>query len=126
MRIFFVNAQQKVALIIGAGDAIGSAIMRKFAEIGLIACGARRQGDKLNPLIDELTRKGYQAHQFSCDARREDAVEELFRYIETHIGDVEVQLTITIDVGFADAHGLAIFAECRLSQSEMAAPIVYV
>lgn len=90
MRIFFVNAQQKVALIIGAGDAIGSAIMRKFAEIGLIACGARRQGDKLNPLIDELTRKGYQAHQFSCDARREDAVEELFRYIETHIGDVEV------------------------------------
>ena len=40
---------------VGAGDAIGSAIARKFAQRGLTVCAARRNGDKLQPLVDELT-----------------------------------------------------------------------
>ena len=81
---------EKVALVMGAGDAIGSAIARKFAQRGLTVCAARRNGDKLQPLVEELTAAGHQAHAFTCDARQEDAVEQLFADIERDVGEIDV------------------------------------
>ncbi|MEP5763265.1 MAG: SDR family NAD(P)-dependent oxidoreductase [Halieaceae bacterium] len=81
---------EKVALIIGAGDAIGSAIVRKFAERGLTVCAARRNGDKLDELVQELTAAGHRAHAFSCDARKEEAIVDLYARIEAEIGELEV------------------------------------
>ena len=80
----------KVALVLGAGDAIGSAIARKFAIAGLTVCAARRNGEKLESLVAELQNDGHEAHAFSCDARREEAVESLFADIEARIGEIEV------------------------------------
>ena len=80
----------KVALVIGAGDAIGSAITRKFAQRGFTVCAARRNGDQLAPLVEELEAAGHKAHAFSCDARREEAVEALFEQIERDIGELDV------------------------------------
>ena len=79
-----------VALIVGAGDAIGSAICRKFAARGLTVCAARRNADKLQPLAAEFAAAGQPFHPFSCDARNEDAVIELFQNIEDNIGALEV------------------------------------
>jgi len=81
---------EQVALIIGAGDAIGSAIARKFARRGLTVCAARRNGDQLAPLVQELTGAGHRAHALSCDARREEAISELFAGIEADIGEIAV------------------------------------
>jgi NAD(P)-dependent dehydrogenase (short-subunit alcohol dehydrogenase family) len=81
---------KKVALIIGAGDAIGSAIVRKFAHKGYTVCAARRNGNKLDPLILELSNAGFEAHAFSCDARREEQIEQLFSHIEDNIGEIDV------------------------------------
>ena len=81
---------KKVAVVMGAGDAIGSAIARKFARRGLTVCAARRNGDKLQPLMDELTAAGHQAHAFACDARKEDATLQLFADIERDIGEIDV------------------------------------
>ena len=81
---------EKVALVMGAGDAIGSAIARKFSQRGLTVCAARRNGDKLQPLVEELTAAGHQAHAFTCDARQEDAVEQLFADIERDVGEIDV------------------------------------
>jgi NAD(P)-dependent dehydrogenase (short-subunit alcohol dehydrogenase family) len=81
---------ERVALIIGAGDAIGSAIARKFARRGLTVCAARRNADRLAPLLQELAAAGHRAHAFSCDARREEAITDLFAGIETDIGEIEV------------------------------------
>lgn len=81
---------KKVALIIGAGDAIGSAIARKFAAKGLAVCAARRSADKLEGLIADLTDQGHEAHAFSCDARKEEAIIDLFKHIEETIGELEV------------------------------------
>ncbi len=78
-----------VVLVIGAGDAIGGAIMRAFAEKGYIACGARRGGEKLEPLVAELITAGHKAHGFSCDARDEEQVASLFSRIEANIGPLE-------------------------------------
>jgi NAD(P)-dependent dehydrogenase (short-subunit alcohol dehydrogenase family) len=80
----------KVALVIGAGDAIGSAITRKFAQRGFTVCAARRNGDQLASLVEELEAAGHKALAFSCDARREEAVEALFEQVERDIGELEV------------------------------------
>ena len=40
-----------VALIVGAGDATGGAIARRFSRGGLAACMTRRSADKLEPLV---------------------------------------------------------------------------
>lgn len=84
------TAPPGVTLVVGAGDAIGSAICRKFAARGLTVCAARRNADKLQPLAEELSALGQAFHAFSCDARQEDAVIDLFENIEQNIGALEV------------------------------------
>lgn len=57
-----MNENKKVALIIGAGDATGGAIARRFAREGYVACVTRRSLDKLQPLLDEIRGEGGEAH----------------------------------------------------------------
>jgi len=85
-----VDESKGVALVVGAGDAIGSAIARKFAQQGHVVCMARRNGDKLQDKIAEIEAEGGKAHAFSCDARKEDDVVALFKAIEEEIGAIEV------------------------------------
>jgi NAD(P)-dependent dehydrogenase (short-subunit alcohol dehydrogenase family) len=82
--------QPKVALVIGAGDSTGSAIARRFAREGFIACVTRRHGDKLEPLVRQIEQDGGEARAFGSDARREDEVTALFAQIEQDIGPIEV------------------------------------
>lgn len=84
------NPQNKVAVIIGAGDAIGSAITRRFAEHGLTVVALRRNGERLAPLVDGLNGSGLKAHGYSFDARDEEQVIERFAAIEREIGSIEV------------------------------------
>lgn len=81
---------KKVALVIGAGDATGSAIARRFAREGYVACMTRRSADKLQPLVEEIRAAGGEAHGFASDARKEDEVAELVEHIESRIGPIEV------------------------------------
>jgi NAD(P)-dependent dehydrogenase (short-subunit alcohol dehydrogenase family) len=83
-------SRPKVALVIGAGDATGGAIARRFAREGYIACATRRTLDKLQPLIEQIRADGGQAHGFASDARREEDVIALIEDIETRIGPIEV------------------------------------
>lgn len=82
----------RVALIIGAGDATGGAIAKRFAREGYIACVTRRSADKLAPLVDEIRQAGGQAHGFSSDARKEEEVIELIDRIEREVGPIEVMV----------------------------------
>jgi len=81
-----------VALLIGAGDAIGAAVARRFAEGGYKVCIARRDAAKSQKLVDELTAEGRDVYAFSIDARQEAEVQNLFARIEETIGPVEVCL----------------------------------
>lgn len=83
-------AAEKVALIIGAGDATGGAVAKRFAREGFVTCVTRRHEDKLAPLIAEIAAEGGRAVGFGSDARREDAVIELVDTIERDIGPIEV------------------------------------
>lgn len=80
----------RVALVVGAGDATGGAIARRFAAGGLTACVTRREAAKLVPLIDSISAAGGVAHGFASDARKEDEVIALVDRIEREIGPIEV------------------------------------
>lgn len=81
---------RKVALVIGAGDATGGAIARRFAREGFVACVTRRSADKLQPLVDEIRAQGGEAVPFASDARQEEEVVALIEQIESTIGPIEV------------------------------------
>lgn len=84
-----MSEQQKVVLVIGAGDATGSEIAKRFAREGYIACVTRRQADKLQPLLEEIHAAGGQAYGFGSDARKEEEVTALVETIERDIGPIE-------------------------------------
>lgn len=79
-----------VALVVGAGDATGGAIAKRFARGGYTTCVTRRSLDKLQPLLVELRATGAEAHGFASDARDEDQVNALLDDIEARIGPIEV------------------------------------
>src|SRR5216684_4024546 len=81
-----------VVLLVGAGDAIGAAVARRFAEGGYKVCIARRDAAKSKALIDKLTSEGRDIHAFSVDARQESEVQDLFARVEETIGPIEVCL----------------------------------
>jgi NAD(P)-dependent dehydrogenase (short-subunit alcohol dehydrogenase family) len=81
---------QPVALVVGAGDATGGAIARRFARGGYTVCATRRSFDKLQPLLERIRADGGTAHGFASDARKEDEVVALVERIETTIGPIEV------------------------------------
>ncbi len=80
----------KVALVIGAGDATGGAVARRFAQGGYTACVTRRSLDKLQPLLDQIKADGNTALGFASDARQEEEVVALVEQIESTIGPIEV------------------------------------
>src|SRR6476619_2733070 len=81
-----------VAILVGAGDAIGAAVARRFAEGGYTVCICRREAAKSQGLVDELKAKGHNIHAFSVDARQEAEVQKLFAEVEQNIGPIEVCL----------------------------------
>jgi NAD(P)-dependent dehydrogenase (short-subunit alcohol dehydrogenase family) len=80
----------KACLVIGAGDATGGAIARRFAQEGYVACVTRRQADKLLPLVERIQAEGGQAHAFGTDARDEAATVAMVQKIERDIAPIEV------------------------------------
>jgi len=81
-----------VAILVGAGDAIGAAVARRFAKGGYTVCICRREAAKSQALVDELKAAGLGAHAFSVDARQEAEVQKLFADVENNIGPIEVCL----------------------------------
>jgi len=85
-----VTGERRAVLVVGAGDATGGAIARRFAREGLVACVTRRSADKLEPLVAQIRDEGGEAHGFGSDARKEADVETLVAHIEREIAPIEV------------------------------------
>ena len=79
-----------VCCVIGAGDATGGAIARRFAREGFEVCVARRTEAALAPLLASIRSEGGRAHGFGLDARREVAVVDFINHVESSIGAIEV------------------------------------
>ena len=87
-----MSQSNEVALLVGAGDAIGAAVARRFAIGGYKVCIARRDATKSAALIKELRAEGFAVHAFNVDARQEVEVEKLFAHVEDTVGPIAVCL----------------------------------
>ncbi len=83
-------SERKSILVIGAGDATGGAIARRFAREGYVACVTRRSAEKLEPLVSRIRAEGGEAHAFGSDARKEEEMVSLVERIEREIAPIEV------------------------------------
>lgn len=95
-----------VALVVGAGDGLGGAVAKAFAQQGLTACVTRRprHEDQLASLVAEIAADGGTAYGFATDARDEDETVALFDRIESEIGPIEVMVfnigaNVRFDIG---------------------------
>ena len=83
-------SERKAALVIGAGDATGGAIAKRFAREGYATCITRRSIDKLQPLVQEIKQAGGETHPYACDARSEEETIDLFAHVEREVAPIEV------------------------------------
>jgi NAD(P)-dependent dehydrogenase (short-subunit alcohol dehydrogenase family) len=58
-----------VALLVGAGDAIGAAVARRFAAGGYRVCVARRDAEKSRSLVQEIVASGGVARAVGTDVQ---------------------------------------------------------
>jgi NAD(P)-dependent dehydrogenase (short-subunit alcohol dehydrogenase family) len=79
-----------VVLVVGAGDATGGAIAKRFAREGLVACVVRRELAHLSSLVQQIHDAGGRAVPFAVDARDEEQMVALVQRIEAEIGPIEV------------------------------------
>ena len=63
------TSNKQAALVIGAGDATGGAIAKRFAREGLVACVTRRSADKLQPLVEAIRAEGSSTTSSATSAR---------------------------------------------------------
>ncbi|HCP33201.1 MAG TPA: SDR family oxidoreductase [SAR324 cluster bacterium] len=82
--------EDRAVIVMGAGNATGGAIARRFAREGYTACISRRNVEKLQPLVQRIEEAGGRVRAFGADARKEDQVQDMFRTVEEEVGPIEV------------------------------------
>ena len=70
-----------VAVVVGAGPGLGSALARRFAAAGMAVAVARRREAELKGLAEETGGRAY-----ACDARDRNSVEALFDSVDHDLG----------------------------------------
>jgi NAD(P)-dependent dehydrogenase (short-subunit alcohol dehydrogenase family) len=74
-----------VAVVVGVGPGLGSAVARRFAAAGFAVAVARRQAEELAALAGEIGGTAY-----ACDATEQDSVEALFAAVDRDLGSPQV------------------------------------
>ena len=87
-----MTKQLKIALGVGAGDAIGAAFARRFAAGGYAIAIARRDASKSAVIVTEIEAAGGRMIAYDVDARDETSVQRLFEAVERDLGPIEVCL----------------------------------
>ena len=82
------------AIIIGAGDATGSALCKKFAVNGYKVCAVRRPGnlEKFKKLEADIGQAGGWVKGYGVDARDEESLQNLFKEVEEDRGGEDYAL----------------------------------
>lgn len=76
----------EVAVVVGVGPGLGSALARRLARAGMHVAAASRDAAKLASLTRELSSQGVKGRAYDCDATDEESVEKLFSKIAADLG----------------------------------------
>ncbi len=74
-----------VAVVVGVGPGLGSAVARRFAVAGFKVAVARRRPEESAGLTEEIGGRAY-----ACDATEQDSVETMFAAIDKELGGPQV------------------------------------
>ncbi|XP_014286525.1 farnesol dehydrogenase [Halyomorpha halys] len=80
--------KQRVAVVTGASEGIGEAIVRRLAAEGMKVAALARRIDKLTELENDLKGRGYTVKGYICDVQKEGDVQAAFRSIEEDFGAI--------------------------------------
>lgn len=84
------NIKGKIVAITGASSGIGEAVARHLAAQGAkVSLGARRK-DKLDTLVEEITKAGGTAIAFTCDVTDKDQVDNFLKGTVAAFGKLDV------------------------------------
>jgi NAD(P)-dependent dehydrogenase (short-subunit alcohol dehydrogenase family) len=86
--------------VIGAGDYIGTEIVKKFAAEGFTVFAGRRNGDKLAPLVKEVEASGGRIVARALDARQEDETTAFLNEADRHAPLEVVIFNVGANVNF--------------------------
>jgi NAD(P)-dependent dehydrogenase (short-subunit alcohol dehydrogenase family) len=76
----------QVALIVGAGPGLGSALAQRFARASMRVAMAARDRSRIETVIAEDADLKHAGRTYRCDASNEAAVEALFAQVATDLG----------------------------------------
>lgn len=79
-------AEHGVALIVGAGPGLGSALAHRFAREGMDVAVVARDGRRLDELIAELQGYGVTTRAYACDVTEERAAAAMVRDVCSELG----------------------------------------
>ncbi len=79
-----MQKRNATAAIIGAGDYIGAEIAKKFAAEGFSIFAGRRNGAKLEPLVNAVEGAGGEIRARSLDARQEEEIISFLNDADSH------------------------------------------
>jgi NAD(P)-dependent dehydrogenase (short-subunit alcohol dehydrogenase family) len=77
---------KEIALLVGTGPKLGTALARKCAEAGMEVALAARNTSKLRSLVNELSAMAPKCSAYGCDASREQSVSRLFETVRRDFG----------------------------------------
>ena len=80
----------KIALIVGAGPGLGTALAKKFAAEGYDVALAARNADRVNGLAADLSKGSVKAKAFKADVTDEASMTALFADVEKSMGPIDV------------------------------------
>ncbi len=84
--------EDRAALILGAGDGTGTAIVRRFAAAGYIAIAVRRDQERLDALVNDIRSDGGRVEGHAADVSKEADVIELIEWVESKIAPIEIAI----------------------------------
>src|SRR5688572_22670865 len=108
----------KIAVIYGAGGAIGGAVARTFAREGAKVFLSGRNVASVEAVFDDIVAAGGEADAAQVDALNEDAVEHHVASVIQRVGRIDVVLNA---VGFNVVQGVPL---TELRREDFVHPIV--
>ncbi|MGP3609613.1 2,3-dihydro-2,3-dihydroxybenzoate dehydrogenase [Anoxybacteroides rupiense] len=84
----------KVALVTGAAQGIGEAVIRAFVKQGVLVAAVDRNGERLDALVSELQGQGYRVQSFLADVANRTQVDEVVEKVEQSLGPIEILVNV--------------------------------
>ena len=84
--------QNKIAVVTGASAGIGAACCKDLVEHGMIVVGLARRLDVMQNTLKSLIPKSKHSrfHCLKCDVGNEKDIVDAFKWIQSHLGEVDV------------------------------------